>query len=774
MRGISIGILVAACLQAGLAAVPAAEPAPFLRPLETGYLLNYSFLSPRPYCWPGKECMLSGWEVDRSGGTFAFSPNCHYPTGFAFHSDWFKLVDSSSNAAVTLRHPIARQTKGVIVLEFRFRMPVLMDGVSWQLQDLARAGVNLFTENGRLCCQAGGRRPVTLQPLEPNHDYGVKVVADLAHQWATVYVDGRRRGESLPFCSPIKSIDYVLVKTGEAATGDLFLNPVNVYKGYSVCETFVTGAAGTAPADWRVRSGQVAVETFECGTKPDIFSLRLEAAGQKLAAAVKPFEPSRHKTEFEFRLLLPATSSDATIEIGGGSRNGLRVFTAGDDLCLGDRQSRLTTLVPHYRRDFWYWVKLVADPVAGQAEVFINGKRSGDPVAFASPAGRFDQLRLATRQVMWVDDILAYPWRDYPTDYVPAPRPSPARAPYLLGVQSCNLWQEGHAYAGWDYVYPYRAQRRPLLGWYDEGNPEETDWEIKWQVEHGISFEQHCWYRPNNAVNHPIKDGVLDQAIVKGLFNSRYGHLARFTIMCTDEGACETNLEDFRRNIVPYWIEYFFKDPRYLKIDGRPVLSIYHLRNWLKMFGGESGGRQAVAMLREDCRQAGFPGVIVWMENRATDRRTLETMKAMGIEGCYAYTWGTPDVKVQRARLEAQRSAAAAVGIDQLPSIAMGWDREAWGVHDGGWTPLEDYRGLAQWARDEFMPSLPAESLGRRVLMLANWNEFGEGHFLMPATLAGFGYLDGLREVFSAGGPHEDLAPTEAQRARLSVLYPRD
>src|ERR1039458_3507394 len=79
-------------------------------------------------------------------------------------------------------------------------------------------------------------------------------------------------------------------------------------------------------------------------------------------------------------------------------------------------------------------------------------------------------------------------------------------------------------------IDPYRAQRRPYLGWYDEGNPEETDWEIKWQVEHGIGFEQHCWYRPNNAVNHPIKDGVLDQGIIKGLFNARYGHLKKFTL----------------------------------------------------------------------------------------------------------------------------------------------------------------------------------------------------------------------------------------------------
>jgi hypothetical protein len=57
--------------------------------MHTGYLLNYSFMSPRPYCWRGEDCLLSGWEVDRKGGTFAFSPNCYYPTGASLFNGYF-------------------------------------------------------------------------------------------------------------------------------------------------------------------------------------------------------------------------------------------------------------------------------------------------------------------------------------------------------------------------------------------------------------------------------------------------------------------------------------------------------------------------------------------------------------------------------------------------------------------------------------------------------------------------------------------------------------
>jgi hypothetical protein len=44
----------------------------------------------------------------------------------------------------------------------------------------------------------------------------------------------------------------------------------------------------------------------------------------------------------------------------------------------------------------------------------------------------------------------------------------------------------------------------------------------------------------------------------------------------------------------------------------------------------------------------------------------------------------------------------------------------------------------------------------------------------MPSTLAGFGYIDALREVFTNDTNHVDIAPTDAQKKRFTVLYPKD
>ena len=382
-------IVLLATVRAALSADPPmpinqARPSPpLIRELATGYLLQYSFLSPRPYCWPDANTVkLSGWEVDQSGGHYEYHPTCLWPKGFSFHSDWFKLVDTSTNGAITLKHQVARQTEGALTLEFRFRLPAPMDGACWQLRDLEQAGVSLVTKGGNLCWETGK----VLIPYEINRDYGVKVVAEIDSKMVDVYVDGELKAKGLPFVHPIKSIDYVLVKTGDSATGELFLNPVNLYKGYIVNETFVTCGVGRVPADWDVTGGSV--QPFECGTKPDIFSLKVDGQASREIGAWKA------KTVFECRFLLPGTVDGVSVNLGGVA---------------------LERVVP-YRPNLWYMAKVVADPKTRTAEVYINGKLLLAKIAFPK-AETF--IRFAGN--VWVDDVQVYPWRNYPADYVPQP-----------------------------------------------------------------------------------------------------------------------------------------------------------------------------------------------------------------------------------------------------------------------------------------------------------------------------------------------------------------
>jgi hypothetical protein len=82
-----------------------------------------------------------------------------------------------------------------------------------------------------------------------------------------------------------------------------------------------------------------------------------------------------------------------------------------------------------------------------------------------------------------------------------------------------------------------------------------------------------------------------------------------------------------------------------------------------------------------------------------------------------------------------------------------------------------DYERLCAKVK-ELMLSLPAESLGRRMVMLDNWNEWGEGHFVAPHAGAGFGHLDAVRNVFTtAPRGHQDLVPGDVGLGPYDALF---
>jgi hypothetical protein len=100
-------------------------------------------------------------------------------------------------------------------------------------------------------------------------------------------------------------------------------------------------------------------------------------------------------------------------------------------------------------------------------------------------------------------------------------------------------------------------------------------------------------------------------------------------------------------------------------------------------------------------------------------------------------------------------------GVGYIASPSQGWGNEAWGRADRKYNiPLSDWNGSLKWIRDVYMPSQSKSSLTSKTLWLGNWNEYSEGHALAPSRIAGFGYLDGVRKIFTNGdADHYDELP---------------
>ena len=45
--------------------------------------------------------------------------------------------------------------------------------------------------------------------------------------------------------------------------------------------------------------------------------------------------------------------------------------------------------------------------------------------------------------------------------------------------------------------------------------------------------------------------------------------------------------------------------------------------------------------------------------------------------------------------------------------------------------------------------AIPSDAVGHRLIMLDNWNEWCEGHYIAPHRSGGFKYLQAVREVFT-------------------------
>lgn len=100
--------------------------------------------------------------------------------------------------------------------------------------------------------------------------------------------------------------------------------------------------------------------------------------------------------------------------------------------------------------------------------------------------------------------------------------------------------------------------------------------------------------------------------------------------------------------------------------------------------------------------------------------------------------------------------------LPYLLTVSVGWDSTPWSPSFSIWRlPPPDFEALCRRAR-EVMASLPPHSLGSRMVLLDNWNEFGEGHYIAPHRQYGFGYLDAVRAAFTdAPAAHTDLIPQD-------------
>jgi hypothetical protein len=351
--------------------------------------------------------------------------------------------------------------------------------------------------------------------------------------------------------------------------------------------------------------------------------------------------------------------------------------------------------------------------------------------------------------------------------YVPAPQA--ATTNYLIGANYFGGWNTAEcAGSGWERISPY-ANRTPMLGYYNEGSPEVADWDIKWAVENGVSYFNYCWYRNDSNVGHPTgpTDHRRRAALSDGMLNAVYRNQFKFTINWENHGGGGVNsTSDLVNNLAPYWINTYFKNPSYLKIDNKPVLYVYNPETLVLDLGGAANTNAALTQLRQKVQQAGFAGLHVIGMNAQTTPEYVQMIADAGFDAQTEYrnevvTAGQSQASIINTQIATTQSRIAAGGtvLPYIPGASTGFDNRPYSsvilrpldptkVSHWRLTPTNYQSLLSQ--QKQIMDTMAPGSLGSKMLLLDNWSEWGEGYYLAPNQQDGFNYLKAVRNVFTA------------------------
>ena len=356
------------------------------------------------------------------------------------------------------------------------------------------------------------------------------------------------------------------------------------------------------------------------------------------------------------------------------------------------------------------------------------------------------------------------------------PEPKPAETDYDIAALYFPGWARIQA---WQRVWNVCPERKPVLGWYDESNPEVVDWQIKWLVENGIRTLYVDWYwdRGRQHLDH----------WVKAFYKARYRRHLKWAMMWANHNAAGSHSEEDQRAVTKFWIENYFNTPEYLRIDGKPVVWIWAAGNMDRDLG-PGGCRKLLDISRQMAREAGFKGIhFIAMKFPEADwgEKAVQVYKNRGFDmtGIYHFMdHGGKAMSERRysfdlcveASLPAWRKRHEAGVLPFIPNIATGWDDRPWNDHCEIYgKSVEGFRRICRDAK-RF-----ADETGVKRFCLAPLNEWGEGSYAEPNAEFGFGFYEAVRDTFCKRpaegwpvnyGPKDvglgpyDLNPAEAQK----------
>ena len=352
------------------------------------------------------------------------------------------------------------------------------------------------------------------------------------------------------------------------------------------------------------------------------------------------------------------------------------------------------------------------------------------------------------------------------------PQPKPVFTPFDVCAYYFPGWD---SHSKWDCVRSTAPNRKPALGYYDEGNTECVDWQIKWAVENSISCFLVDWYwcDGKQQLTHWFE----------AYRKAKYRDLLKVAIMWANHNPPGTHSAEDFRNVAREWIDKYFNLPGYFRINGKPAVFIWAPSNIRADLKGSEAVKKSMDEAQEMARKAGYPGITFVAMGYDFSKQNIDALVAEGYSGVTTYhEWGAlqsaqgpqhlkfEDVVKTAAQSWTGKNAAAG-SLAYYPVVDTGWDSRPWHGDKAlvfeGRTPELFYQllqGVWQFAVNN----------DKKIVILGPVNEWGEGSYIEPCVEFGFKMYEAVREAFSPDtGRPVNVAPSDLHKGPYDYPDPK-
>jgi hypothetical protein len=300
--------------------------------------------------------------------------------------------------------------------------------------------------------------------------------------------------------------------------------------------------------------------------------------------------------------------------------------------------------------------------------------------------------------------------------------------------------------------------REPIGGWVTS-TADNISKQIDLAANSGLSFFTFCWYYSylseknlpeprNNALNLYLQ--------------SKNRNRLNFNLLVVNHPGYTIGPNEWNK-ISKIWLS-LMKQPGYVKVSGKPLLTFFSVDRLVKEFGSEKAVSNALDSLRQQARSQGLGGV-TFAACIGPYPKLIQQAKNCGYDVFTGYNYheiaftkneaATPiDSLISKESLLWDKFTQS--NTPYIPVTTLNFDPRAWRdiVPDYnvspryiGFSSASVYRSLSSMKK--WMSNNNSHTTKEKIAMVYAWNEYGEGAWLTPTSKLKNNLLNSLKKAIS-------------------------